>query len=36
MSAKKPTAKQLAARKKFAIAAKNGTLAKKRKTAKKK
>lgn len=36
MSTKKPTAKQLAARKKFAEAAKNGTLAKKRTTASKK
>ncbi len=36
MSTKKPTAKQLAARKKFAEAAKNGTLAKKRATASKK
>lgn len=36
MSTKKPTAKQLAVRKKFAEAAKNGTLAKKRATASKK
>lgn len=36
MSQKKPTAKQLAARKKFAEAAKNGTLAKKREAAAKK
>lgn len=36
MSTKKPTAKQLAARKRFAEMAKNGTLAKKRKAATKK
>ncbi len=36
MSAKKPTAKQLAARKRFTEMAKNGTLAKKRAAAKKK
>ena len=36
MSAKKPTAKQLAARKRFAEMAKNGTLAKKRAAANKK
>ena len=36
MSTKKPTAKQLAARKKFAEMAKNGTLAKKRKASTKK
>lgn len=36
MSTRKPSAKQLAARKKFAEAARNGTLAKKREAAAKK